>query len=53
VAYTLIENCKRHGLDLHDFLTSAMKAIVEQEPAHAPELTLAVIAKVRHLKKVS
>jgi transposase len=53
VAYTLIENCKRHGLDLHDYLTSAMKAVVEQGPARAPELTPAVIAKVRRLKKTS
>ena len=53
VAYTLIETCKRHGLDLHDYLTSAMKALVEQGPAHAPELTPASIAKARRLKKVS
>ena len=53
VAYTLIENCQRHGLYLHDYLTSAMKAVVEKGPARAAELTPAVIAKVRRLKKTS
>ena len=32
VDYTLTETCKRHGLDLHHYLTSAMRALVEQAP---------------------
>jgi hypothetical protein len=34
-------------------LTSAMKALVEQGPAHAPELTPASIAKARRLKEAT
>ena len=35
------------------YLASAMKALVEQGPAHAPELTPASIAKARRLKEAS
>lgn len=44
VAYTLIANCKRHGLDLPSYLISAMKMIVERGPASATELTPAKLA---------
>ena len=53
VAYTLIENCKRHGLDLRTYLTEAMKALVENGPALTAELTPAAIAKARRLRKAS
>ena len=39
VAFTLIENCKRYKLDLRDYLVSTMKALIEQGPASAPQLT--------------
>ena len=39
VAFTLIENCKRNGIDLRRYLAETMKALVEQGPASAPSLT--------------
>ena len=39
VAFTIIENCKRNGLNLREYLASTMKAIIEQGPAAAPSLT--------------
>jgi hypothetical protein len=53
VAYTLIENCKRHRLDLRTYLTEAMKALVENGPARSAKLTPAAIAKARRLRKSS
>jgi transposase len=47
VAYTLIENCKRHGLPIRSYLIQAMKALVENGPNRAAELTPAAIAKAR------
>jgi len=53
VAYTLIENCKRQGLDLRAYLIEAMKMLVEHGPAYAAELTPAAVARARRLRKVS
>ena len=39
VAFTVIENCKRYGLDLRDYLASTMKALIEQSPTAAASLT--------------
>ena len=39
VAFTVIENCKRYGLDLRDYLASTMKALIEQGPTAAASLT--------------
>jgi len=39
VAFTVIENCKRYGLDLRDDLASTMKALIEQGPTAAASLT--------------
>ena len=39
VAFTVIENCKRYGLDLRDYLASTMKALIEQGPTAAANLT--------------
>ena len=51
VAYTLIANSNRHGLALNDYLTEAMKALVEYGPNRAGELTPAAISKARRLHK--
>jgi hypothetical protein len=53
VAYTLIENCKRHGLDLRGYLIDTMKALVEHGPATAAAHTPAALAKARRLRKAS
>jgi len=53
VAYTLIENCKRHGLDLRGYLIGAMKALVEKGPGQAAALTPAALTKTRWQKKAS
>ena len=45
VAYTLIANCKLHGLDLRTYLTSTMRTLVEKGTTHADQLTPAAIAK--------
>jgi hypothetical protein len=47
VAYTLIENCKRHGLDLRGYLMRAMQLLVEHGPGRAAEITPATVARVR------
>ena len=47
VAYTLIENCKRYGLDLRDYLIEAMKTIIARGPDCAAEITPAKIAAAR------
>ena len=39
VAFTIIENCKRHGLDLRQYLASTMKALIGEGEASAPALT--------------
>ena len=39
VAFTIIENCKRYGLDLRDYLASTMKTLIEQGPIAAANLT--------------
>jgi hypothetical protein len=52
-AYTLIENCKRHGLDLRAYMVQAMKALIKHGPNHAKELTPAAIAKARQKAKVA
>ena len=53
VAYTLIENCKRHGLPLRDYLMETMKVLVEYGPGRAAELTPAAVAKARRLRKAA
>lgn len=53
VAYTLIENCKRHGLDVRSYLIEAMKMLVEHGPGRAAELTPATVAGARRMRKVS
>ena len=53
VAYTLIENCKRHGLDLRAYLIETMKALVEHGPSRAAELTPAALVKARRFAKAS
>ena len=53
VAYTLIENCKRQGLDLRAYLIEAMKMLVEHGPGCAAELTPAAVARARRMRKVS
>ena len=47
VAYTLIENCKRHGLALREYLIEAMKALIAHGPGQAVEITPAKIAAAR------
>ena len=44
VAFTIIENCKRYRLDLRDYLTSTMKALIERGSASAPSLTPQALA---------
>jgi len=39
VAFTLIENCKRQGLDLREYLIATMKRLVEEAPVIAAELS--------------
>lgn len=53
VAYTLIENCKRHGLDVRSSLMEAMRMLDGQGPARAGELTPAAVAKARRMRQVS
>ena len=45
VAYTLIANCKLHGLDLRTYLISAMRALAGKEPVAAAQLTPAAVAE--------
>jgi len=45
VAYTLIANCKLHGLDLRNYLISTMRALVEKGTTHAEKLTPGAVAK--------
>lgn len=53
VAYTLIENCKRHGLDLRAYLIDTMKALVDQGPGCAAAHTPAALTKARRIRKAS
>jgi len=53
VAYTLIENCKRHGLDLRRYLIEAMRMLIEHGPGRASELTPAAVAQARRITKAS
>ncbi|MFT6379931.1 MAG: hypothetical protein ACJAXZ_001410 [Akkermansiaceae bacterium] len=53
VADTLIENGKRHGLDLRAYLIETMKALVEHGPSRAAELTPAAFVKARRFAKAS
>ncbi len=53
VAYTLIENCKRQGLPLNNYLIAAMKALVEHGPTRAAELTPSAIARAKRLSKAA
>ena len=53
VAYTLIENCKRHGLDVRSSLMEAMRMLDGHGPARAGELTPAAVAKARRMHQVS
>ena len=39
IAFTIIENCKRHGRDLRSYLTNTMKTLIEEGPARAADLT--------------
>jgi hypothetical protein len=52
-ADTLIENGKRHGLDLRAYLIETMKALVEHGPSRAAELTPAAFVKARRFAKAS
>lgn len=45
VAYTLIANCKLHGLDLRTYLIETMRALVEGGSAKADQLTPAAVAE--------
>ena len=47
VAYTVIENCKRHGLNLREYLMEVMKVLVEHGSGRAAEITPAKIAAAR------
>ena len=47
VAYTVIENCKRHGLNLREYLMEVMKVLVEHGSGKAAEITPAKIAAAR------
>ena len=54
VAYTLIENCKRHDLDLRSYLMRAMEMLVEHGPERAAEITPAAVARqARRITKAS
>lgn len=44
LAYTLIENCKRHGVHLRDYLSEAARQIIEQGQDAANALTPARFA---------
>jgi len=39
LAYTVIENCKRHGVNLRDYLETAAQRLIEQGPEAAKDLT--------------
>ena len=39
VAFTIIENYKRYGLDLRQYLASTMKTLIEEGEASTPALT--------------
>ena len=45
VAYTLIANCKLHGLDLRTYLISTMRVLVGKEPVATDQLTPAAVAE--------
>ena len=51
VAYTLIANCKRHGLNIREYLIEAMRALVEYGPERAAEMTPRSIAKAGQLRR--
>lgn len=51
VAYTLIENCKRHGLPLHNYLVAAMQALVAHGPDKARELNPTAVARAKRMRK--
>ena len=51
VAYTLIANCKRHGLNIREYLIEAMRALVEYGPERAAEMTPQSIAKAGQLRR--
>ncbi len=53
VAYTLIENCKRHSLPLQEYLIETMKVLVEHGPDKANELTPAAIARAKRQPKTA
>ena len=44
LAYTLIENCKRHGVNLRNYLETAARKLIEQGPETAKDLTPAKFA---------
>lgn len=47
LAYTLIENSKRHGIDLRNYLETAARQILERGPDAAKEITPAKFAAVK------
>ena len=53
VAYTLIENCKRHDLDLRGYLMQAMQMLVEHGPGRVAEFTPAAVAQARRTTKAN
>jgi len=53
VAYTLIANCKRHGIDIREYLIETMRALVERGPDCAAQLTPAAIARARQKQQAS
>lgn len=53
VAYTLIENCKRHSLPLHNYLALAMESLVKHGSSRAHELTPAAVARAKSRNKAA
>ena len=51
--YTLIENCKRHGLDLQGYLKQAMQMLVEHGAGRAAEFTPVAVVQACRTTKAS